>query len=287
MSTLCLFASYFTSNDIPDYVKVYLKELKRHFTDVVLLGSQNPLSDSSLDFLKRESISYQFEKNEGFDFGLWYKAFQKIPVNTYQRIALVNDSCVLFKPLDEFMHWVNKEKTDMQGMTYSEAIAPHLQSFFLVLNAHAISLLADYFNQHKILNDIKEVIRTYEVGFSGFLIAKGFTLSAYMGKEGADSEFSPYYSLVKEQLKDGIPLIKKKIVFTSYRKDEYLTLARMNFDINPKTYLKLIKKYNRHLLLSIDELSQYGYQRPGLFFRLRYNALRLLIPVYRKLKYGS
>jgi lipopolysaccharide biosynthesis protein len=287
MKSLCLFASYFTSNDIPDYVKVYLKELKYHFNEVVLIGSQSPLSESSKEFLNEQSITYHFEKNEGFDFGLWYKGFQKINVQDYDQLALVNDSCVLFKPLDDFMNWAANEHSDMLGMTYSEAIAPHLQSYFLVLNKKAIAYLNEYFNTHKLVSDITNVIRTYEVGFSGFLLSKGLKLSAYMGNKGADSEFSPYYSLVKEQLAAGIPLIKKKILFTSYRKDEYLTLARMDFDIRSKTYLMLIRKYNPETIIPFEKLVAYSKNSPGIIAHVKHRVMRVLVRWYRKLKYGS
>ena len=139
MSSICLFASYYTSNEMPYYVKVYLTQLRKNFSKTILLSSKQLTKEDS-EFLKLENIEYQLEKNEGFDFGLWYKAFQKINVSDYDQIALVNDSCVLFRSLEPFMAWVAKDKADVKGMTYSEAITPHIQSYFMILNKKAIGL---------------------------------------------------------------------------------------------------------------------------------------------------
>src|ERR1700741_958414 len=109
MRSVCFFASYYTSIEIPYYITVYLNELKKQFNEVVFLSSQ-PVSEQDLKFLQDENIQFLVEKNEGFDFGLWYKAFQKININDYDRVALVNDSCILFKSLNELMAWSKKNE---------------------------------------------------------------------------------------------------------------------------------------------------------------------------------
>jgi lipopolysaccharide biosynthesis protein len=284
MRSACFFASYFTTEQLPYYIGVYLKELRRHFTDVFFLSSKENLSPADQAFLKEQGIFYQVEKNEGFDFGLWYKAFQNTDIETYDQIALVNDSCILFKPLDKFMEWSRSNGADMQGMTYSEAIAPHLQSYFLLIHKNALRPVKDFFNRNGLIHDIKDVIRTYEVGLSGYLAGKGLTLDAYMSREGAEGEFSPYYTHVKEHLAKGIPLIKKKILFASYRKDEMFTLARMDFDVNAKGYVKLIQAKVPDLVLSFDKLFNDAPKGLNTWQRLKHKLLRGLIQIYRKLK---
>ena len=177
MRSICFFASYFKGNKIPYYITVYLTELKKHFSEVVLLTSQNNLSIESIAFLKAENIRLQIEENEGFDFGLWYKAFQKNEIDTYDQIALVNDSCILFKPLNEFMNWSRSNNADLQGITLSNAIALHIQSYFLMINKRAIPFVKEYFEKHKLLKNISDVIAVYEVGLSSFLISRIETLS--------------------------------------------------------------------------------------------------------------
>lgn len=252
MKSVCFFASYFNGKKLPYYLKVYIKELKKHFSEVVLLCSQNELEVSEIEFLKLENIQLIVEKNEGFDFGLWYKAFQKYDMNSFDQVALVNDSCILFKPLDKFINWSISSSADLKGMTQSYAIAPHVQSYFLVLNKRAIKYTADYFSQNKILRDIFEVINTYEVGLSTYLISKGLKIDSFIDNNGYKGEFSPYYFCIDYQLSKGISLIKKKILFSSYRKDELLTLARMDFNISQDYYIKKIKENNQDLIIDFD-----------------------------------
>ena len=277
MKSICFFASYFSQKHIPYYVQVYLVELKKHFTEVVLLSSQKHLTESNLAFLAKEHIQLSLEDNEGFDFGLWYKALQKYDISTFDRIALVNDSCILFKPLNDLMTWVNINDADMQGITKSEAIAPHLQSYFLVIHSKAIPLTVDYFSQHKILHNIKDVINTYEVGLSSYILAHHLKIDSFVDNDNYSGEFSPYYHCIKYHLKKGIPIIKKKILFSSYRKDELFTLARMNFNISGDFYIDLIKKYNSATIIDFKMLQLDTVGKINAFSKIKYTLTRYLV----------
>ena len=283
MRSICFFASYFTGNRLPYYITVYLGELNKHFSEVVLLTSQNDLSIESIAFLKAENIRLQIEENEGFDFGLWYKAFQKNEIETYDQIALVNDSCILFKPLNEFMEWYRSNASDLQGITRSNAIAPHIQSYFLIINKKAIPFVKEYFEQHKLFKNISDVITVYEVGLSSFLISKGLKIDAFMDNNGYDGEFSPYYYCADYHMSKGIPVIKKKILFASYRKDELFTLARMRFNISPSHYINLIKKNCKNLILDLDKLRTDQENSISMMAKIKYAINHNLIAVIRPL----
>ncbi len=282
MRSICLFASYFEQNTLPYYVKVYLKELKKHFTELVLLGHKD-LNSDDLEFLRKLGVSYQKENNEGYDFGLWYKALKTLKIETYDRIALVNDSCILFKPLNGFMTALENSKTDVYGMSLSEAVSKHLQSYFLVLNKKAIAPAMAYFQLSGINNSLQEVIRTYEIGLSQVLLEKGLSLGAFVDNKGYRGEFSPYYHLLDHHLKQGIPLIKKKIIFSSYRKDELFTLTRMNFKIRPAHYRDIILN-DAESLLEREALIKDISGSLSAFQRLRYETLRLGIHTFKTLK---
>ncbi|HOZ87765.1 MAG TPA: rhamnan synthesis F family protein [Bacteroidia bacterium] len=279
MKSICYFASYFTEPVLPYYVEVYLKELKKHFTEVVFLNSGNELAVEAVEFMRLHNISYQTEQNEGFDFGLWYKALQRSDTPAYDQVALVNDSCVLFKSLDEFMNWSKSDNADFQGMTFSESIAPHLQSYFLLINKRAMNHVFDYFTKNAVFKTIGEVILNYEVGLSTYLLAQGMKMAAFVDNNGYRGEFSPYYQCVEYHIEKGIPLIKKKILFSSYRKEELFTLARMNFRIGPSHYIKLIKKRNNDLILDFEKLVSAPGIKPGIFMKLQYETTRIGIVI--------
>jgi rhamnosyltransferase len=283
MRSICFFASYFKGNKIPYYITVYLTELKKHFSEVVLLTSQNDLSIESIAFLKAENIRLQIEENEGFDFGLWYKAFQKNEIDTYDQIALVNDSCILFKPLNEFMEWSRSHASDLQGITLSNAIAHHIQSYFLIINKRAIPFVKEYFEKHKLLKNISDVIAVYEVGLSSFLISKDLRIDAFMDNNGYNGEFSPYYYCVDYHISKGIPVIKKKILFASYRKDELFTLARMRFNISLSHYINLIKKNCKTIILDLEKLRTDQENSISIMAKIKYAINLNLIAVIRPL----
>jgi rhamnosyltransferase len=283
MRSICFFASYFKGNKIPYYITVYLTELKKHFSEVVLLTSQNDLSIESIAFLKAENIRLQIEENEGFDFGLWYKAFQKNEIDTYDQIALVNDSCILFKPLNEFMEWSRSHASDLQGITLSNAIALHIQSYFLIINKRAIPFVKEYFEKHKLLKNISDVIAVYEVGLSSFLISKDLRIDAFMDNNGYNGEFSPYYYCVDYHISKGIPVIKKKILFASYRKDELFTLARMRFNISLSHYINLIKKNCKTIILDLEKLRTDQENSISIMAKIKYAINLNLIAVNRSL----
>lgn len=288
MNSICFFASYFSGKNLPYYLTVYLKELKRHFTEVVLLTSHKGLSPEALMFLKQEHIDIQQEENEGFDFGLWYKAFQKTNVSSYDRVALVNDSCILFKPLDEFVSWVAKDAADVKGITKSEAVSPHLQSYFLLIHKSAIPATLKYFETNKVYSTIEEVIEYYEIGLSKYLLSQGFTLSAFIDNNGYAGEFSPYYQCIDYHLQKGIPVIKKKILYTSYRKQELATLARMNFTIDPVYYIEMIKKSVKNPIVDFEMILKQKQDAMSFFQRVQYALRRYLItlvrPLYKMIK---
>lgn len=287
MNTLCLFAAHLGKNRLPHYVKVYLLELNRHFTEMMLLGHED-IHFEDLAFLKEQGIAYRKEKNEGYDFGMWYKTLKTLNLQNYERIALVNDSCVLFKPLNEFMQAMEQSGADFYGMSLSEAVSKHLQSYFLILNKKAIRPAWEYFKQHGIKSQLSDVISTYEIGLSTFLLKEGLQVSAFVHNEGYKGEFSPYYHLLDKHLQQGIPLIKKKIVFSSYRKDELFTLARMNFKMRPTYYRNLILK-DRDCLLNREAFQMDISGSLSLFQRIQYEVLRLGIRIfqYTKSLFGS
>lgn len=282
MKSLCLFASYFPSNTLPYYVKVYLEELKKHFSEVRLLGHVK-LETKDEEFLKHSGIHYSIELNEGYDFGLWYKAFKTLDAQAYDRIALVNDSCILFKPLGPFMNTLEQSQADVYGMTCSEAISRHVQSYFLILNKKAIAPALAYFQQMGVGHNLQEVIRIYEVGLSRHLTEQGLRLDAFVDNKNYKGEFSPYYHLLDHHLKQGIPLIKKKIIFSSYRKDELFTLARMNFKIQPEKYIERILN-DSESLLKREELMKDISGSLSTIQRLRYEGLRFGIHSFKTFK---
>ena len=61
MKSICLFSSYFNQQVIPYYIKFYLEELNKHFSEVVFITNQKELNSEelnaiALDLLHNNSV---------------------------------------------------------------------------------------------------------------------------------------------------------------------------------------------------------------------------------------
>ena len=235
-------------------------------------------------FLNVNNIEILKVENEGWDFGMWYKAISQLDASQYNQIALVNDSCVLFKTPLQFFDWLKHSDADVCGMTDSNAIHYHLQSYFLVFNQKVIPEMIAYFNKHQLLKNVSEVIEIYEVGLCKTLMDKGFKLDACYSTKEYVGEFSPTFYLAEKLLKAGMPMMKKKILFNSYRRPELFTLARMNFNINADHYINLINQLSKEPLIDFEKVKKDQPSDMSALDKVIYNIKRVLILNYRKLK---
>lgn len=283
MKSLCLYASYVHGIGIPYYSEVYLKELKKQFSDVIYLHS-NKLECNAIVFFEVHGIETILVSNDGFDFGKWQKAINQIDLNAYEQLALVNDSCILFAPLSNVLNWFNNSDFDFGGLTESMVPKKHLQSYFLVFNKSVFKELVNFFNSNKATNNIHQVIADYEIGLSQYLLSKDFKSGSFLSNDNYIGEFSPYYQCVNSHIRQGSPMIKKKILFSSYRKEELFTLARMNFMVSVKPYLHLIFKCNQTLIISFDQLFKHEKNRMSLPLLFKYHITRISIQIYRQFK---
>jgi lipopolysaccharide biosynthesis protein len=288
MKSICFFSSYFNQPTIPYFIKFYLENLTPYFSEVVFLTNNNKqLDDESNNFLSERNIKLNYFENEGFDFGMWYKAFGIYDVNAYDRVGLVNDSCILFRKPDEFFGWLDATDYDYCGMVDSNAISYHLQSYFLIINKKAIPEVAGYFKQHGIVKDIKEVIKTYEIGMSAYLVDKGLKLGACYSTANYTGEFSPMYLLSEKLIVKGFPLIKKKIILCSFRKEEFLNLMRMKFHIDPRYHIRYIKQLYRseeEQLINFDSIQKEVWS-VAFFLKLQcFKIVSFFFQILRKFK---
>jgi len=281
MKSICFYSSYFTQDYIPYYVKFYVEELEKHFTEIIFLTNERQLQESELTYLKQKKITLKYVSNEGFDFGMWYKAFKEFPSLNYDRVALINDSCILFKPLTEVFTWVNTNNFDYCGLVSSNSINFHVQSYFIIINKNAIKSVYNYFMQHGLISDYKKVILTYEIGLSAHLKKQNLSVAAMFTSKKDIAAQNPSFLVIDDFIREGMPMIKKKIIFRSYRKGEYLSMLRMNFNLNQNHYIKLIKEVNKNVLRINFDLAIKDFKRVNNFDIYIYN---IVLFFYRLMK---
>ncbi|HKC67421.1 MAG TPA: glycosyltransferase family 2 protein, partial [Bacteroidia bacterium] len=301
MKSICLFCSYFTSEKIPNYVKFYVKELSKHFTRVVFITNEKKLSTDSYSFLKSNAIELLFVQNEGYDFGMWYKGMLKYNVEEYDRVGLINDSCILFKPLDDYFDWLNRQSLDYAGMTDSSEMVYHIQSYFLIINKKAIEPTVNFFKQYGLQSDRDNVIKIYELGLSQYLSKLGLSTGAWFSCKKYMPKYNPSVYAANKIIKDGFPLIKKKILFNSFSIGEYRSIfafkepGEPDFEYNPKKYIYSIINANKGgVLFDFSLLSDDGYnpqfknivslQFASFVFKIKRSITYMMKRIYRKLK---
>ena len=232
--SLCIFTHFSVLPHIPYYVLVYVNELSNYFDEVIVAANQRDFTNDQNSF--SNNVTIQFFENEGYDLGMFYKVFQTIQYEKYKQVACVNDSNILFNKLDSIFEWGKKSQSDFWGLIDSNE-KPwfsthqknyHIQSHFIVFNESTVKYLSTFFEntdiQH-ILNekDIKKlrrlVIDQWEIGLSQFLLSKGLKSNSFINSVSFLAEHKSKiknitHSLYKELIKEGYPLIKKKIILS-------------------------------------------------------------------------
>jgi hypothetical protein len=250
MKSLCVFVNYKRPQESLAFPINFVNELVENFDDVIVATNQA----TALQFANRKWTEIVY-KNEGYDFGMWYKTLQNINRNEYNRIALINDSNEIIKSLDI----PTTIKYDMWGLTDSfEAprdVNPnnsyHVQSHFMIFEKKAIPYLYSFFKDinfeqyFKIKNQNKlrqEIINNCEIGISQYMLKNGMKLGAtYSAKtfipQNSNRDFrktNMHVWLWKELIEKGYPLIKTKIL-----RKEWTFLKNLN------ECSEIIKKYSK------------------------------------------
>lgn len=232
-NNLCIFIHFGEYDFIPRYVRIYLQELTLHFDEILFISNDRPIT-SGLDSLPPKT-EVMWVPNEGYDLGMFYKAFQTLDLGKIRQIACINDSNVLFDELKSVFDWGRDNKLDFWGIIDSyqkpwfstHADNFHLQSHFLVFEEEAIKKLPLFFQSldltrlfqqtnQKLLR--QHTIDQWEIGLSQFLIKEGLSVGSFV----ATKDFSArhhlksnanlshkYYSKLMEE---GYPLMKKKVL---------------------------------------------------------------------------
>lgn len=268
MKRLCIFTHFFSGEYIPFYVELYLKELSKHFDEILLVTNTRKIQNLA-DF---QQYTPMLVANEGYDFGMFYKGFKSINAQEYSCIACINDSNILFGKLDFLFDWAKTQSVDFWGL-YDSDLKPHysthaenyhIQSHFMVFNVKAIRALTNYLAEKDIAKYFEEknpkvlkqmVINDWEIGLSRYLINKGLTAKAYIEsadfylKNGITKPTNLSLKNYNDLIKSGVPVLKKRIIFST-------NLKHLVFSGEWK---KLIKNYGSRdwdLTKLIAELAQ-------------------------------
>jgi hypothetical protein len=181
-STLAVFAHFDPGGQVAPHVQRYLTQLRDAVDRLVIV------STAKLDATARgtlEGLGDLVEReNVGYDFYSWKTGFDHVRGwDRYDRVMICNDSVVgPMRPLAEILGPAAPKDVDFWGMTSSNELSPHVQSWFVVFERDVVAsgLLHGFWAAMEPVSNRAEVIRRYEVGLSRLLLTAGLRMGTYL-----------------------------------------------------------------------------------------------------------
>ena len=221
---VALLASFSIDGSIKAHVEYYISRLVKNGFRVVLVIACDDISitDKNGDVQSDAEIVI-LRDNKGFDFGSWAHAFHLFP-DLYQARSclLTNDS--LFGPFDSFDKVVSKlfsdNKHDLYGLTQSDEVLPHIQSYFLHLSNRLLrSDSFKYFMESiKPFEGKKQVISLYELPFTLFVQSSGFSVGVMFTASDLDitQYANPTLIAWRKLIQLGFPFFKIQLLYDNH-----------------------------------------------------------------------
>jgi len=181
-STLAVFAHFDPGGQVAPHVQRYLAQLRDAVDRLVVV------STAKLDAAARGTLEgfgdLVERENVGYDFYSWKTGFDHVRGwDRYDRVVICNDSVVgPMRPLTEILGDAAPKDVDFWGMTSSNELSPHVQSWFVVFERDAVGsgLLHGFWGAMEPVSSRAEVIRRYEVGLSRLLLTAGLRMGTYL-----------------------------------------------------------------------------------------------------------
>ncbi len=159
--------------------------------DRLIVVSAADLTDESRAWLG-ERAELTERPNYGYDFTSYqvglHRAGLEGDLTSYDEVVICNDTYVPVKPYADIFAAMAGEAVDFWGLTRTDRIAPHVQSFFVAFRPWVIGSAAfrRFWTGLDPLSTRRQVIMQYEVGLSDGLHCAGFRSGAYFKETEAD-----------------------------------------------------------------------------------------------------
>lgn len=221
---VCLFVHHSDRKDgkLPNYVKVYLEELEKSFDKIVLIYNPRELDEKF--FFDRVKVELFPTDIGGYDFGKWYAYIKKRGFPKAEYVALVNDSCIPLRSIVQGLDTLFDAEFDYSGLMDSVEYNYHIQSYFILIRDTVAKEVESYFLSQGVPEGREDCIHNYELKLSKTLQEAGHRLGALYSHENYDT-INPVYAEAPRMLRDGFPLVKRKMVFQT---DQNIKVLQVN-----------------------------------------------------------
>lgn len=182
MKRLAIYAHYDSRDEVKPFTRHFLRCLADHCERVDFVSTAR-LSSAELDKVAPHCERRFTRDNVGYDFGMWQHALRDVDLTAWDELIITNSSVFgpIF-PFSEMFDHMDRQQLDFWGATDNCDIDWHLQSYFVAFRRKVLCSpsftqfwrsVLPYENKH-------QVIRSYEVGMSQFLLQQGFVGDAYV-----------------------------------------------------------------------------------------------------------
>jgi lipopolysaccharide biosynthesis protein len=212
----------------------YVTDLHSAGFTVVVVSNSGWLQPEALTALQAVCAAVLVRRNSGLDFSAWREAMQRLdlPRPGTRRLLLANDSVagplVALTPLLARMDGT----ADVWGMTDSEELAWHLQSYFLLAGEAVLHSAAwrRFWRRVRPMPSKLLVVMRYEVGLSRGLVKAGFRLRALFPCQsvGAGAGVNPTLAAWQALRQAGSPFVKRAVTEGGHLVQETATPASLN-----------------------------------------------------------
>jgi hypothetical protein len=156
--------------------------------DRLLVVSAADLTDESRRWLSQYAEVAE-RPNYGYDFTSYQVGLHRAGgLDGYDEVVICNDTYVPVLPYTDIFAAMATEPVDFWGLTRTERIAPHVQSFFVAFRPWVVGSVAfrRFWTGLHPLSSRRQVIMQHEVGLSGGLHCAGFRSGSFFQETPAD-----------------------------------------------------------------------------------------------------
>jgi len=217
MRRIAIYAHYDPDGRIRGYVLRHLSALREICAEVHFLSTAT-VADGELAKVDGLVSSRRLCENRGYDFGMWAEALASRGLADVDELVLTNSSVLgpLF-PLARTFERMAPSPCDFWGLTDNVEVEYHLQSYFFVMRRSLLrsGQVERFFASVLPYRNKTQVIRSYEVGLTHFLLDQGFTpdvlASVYDPGIGLDSFNASLFAPIA-LLDHGVPYVKVELL---------------------------------------------------------------------------
>ncbi len=216
---VCLFASYLPDGVVPTSTAYYLKALKSAGMTLVFVAATER-STGLIGLPDDVCHTVLVKDNHGYDFASWALALNALPsLWAADSILFTNDSVlgpVSAESLSSACKAMQRMNADYVGLTDSFQVQHHVQSYFFMLKAQALTSpdVRKYWNGVLSYSDKDKVIGEYELGSLGAYEAAGLKTAVVFPTDESlrEADVNPTLHLWRDLLEAGYPFIKMQLL---------------------------------------------------------------------------